>query len=173
MKSLIGICGPKGSGKSSVAWILHRDHEYTRYPFASTLKRMLRTFGLTEAQVDGDEKEWPLDWLGDVTPRHLMQTLGTEWGRDRVASDVWVRTWERDVRVFGPLVVVEDVRFPNEVEAIHELGGWIVRVTRPGFSHDESHESERHVIEADFEIRNDGDRIALAESVRKIVPMVT
>lgn len=110
---------------------------------AEPLKAMLRTLldiagvqpDTARRMVDGDLKEVPCYWLGERTPRHAMQRLGTEW-RDMLAPDLWIRIAES--RVGGLLaqgrhVVVDDIRFPAECAMIRRLGGPVVRPSRPGF----------------------------------------
>ena len=62
-----------------------------------------------------------------------MQTLGTEWGRNMIGPDVWVRlTMHRvdDLLASGVNVIIDDVRFDNEAEAIRERDGQIVTLSR-------------------------------------------
>lgn len=69
---------------------------------------------------------------GGATPRRFMQMTGTEWGRDLICDTLWTDLWLRNVaRTTGP-VVCDDVRFPNEADAIRTAGGFLVRVIRPG-----------------------------------------
>jgi adenylate kinase family enzyme len=97
---LIGITGLAGSGKSEVARVLMEEFGFTRVKFADPLKNMLRTMlsdiGHTaedvERYLEGDLKESVVDGIG-VTARRLMITLGTEWGRDQIAPDLWVTLW--------------------------------------------------------------------------------
>jgi hypothetical protein len=46
--------------------------------FAGPLKSMCMALGLTEAHIEGHLKEVPCELLCGQTPRHAMQTLGTE-----------------------------------------------------------------------------------------------
>lgn len=145
---LIGLTGAAGSGKSTVAERIVTEWGGHRHPFARPLKQMLRLFledqgvGLAVAcrMTDGDLKEVPSEHLGGQTPRRAMQTLGTEWGRG-LSPTLWIDAWRRAVEdrawkeaVDGDtvLIVADDARFPNEVEAIRGLGGIIVRIDRPG-----------------------------------------
>lgn len=141
---LIGLYSPAPqSGKSTVASHLFDRYGYSIVPFAGTLKEMFRVLlldlGLSRQEADlalYDEKEKPLDVLGGKTPRHAMQTLGTEWGRQCLSSDLWVRAWlaqvEQAERVHQRNVVADDVRFPEEAAAIRAAGGVVVRIVRPG-----------------------------------------
>ena len=144
---LIGVLGVAGSGKTLVAKRLVDRYGFHRMRFADPLKRMLRDgLGLSEDEVDGDLKMTPNAVFDGHTPRYLMQTLGTEWGRRRVSQDIWVNIWKRDAALVDGNIVVDDVRFPNEALAIRALGGIIWRVYRPGLSAG-PHMSERAQME--------------------------
>lgn len=100
--------------------------------FAYTLKEMCRTvFGFDDAQLYGDRKFEPDPFWG-ITPRRALQLAGTESMRNVFREDIWVKTVEqRALRDPNTSVIICDVRFPNEVEGIHRLGGVCVRVDRP------------------------------------------
>ena len=145
---LIALCGHIGAGKSTVARALEY-HGYTRTRFAEPIKQMCYMLGLSEAEVDGHLKEQPCAVLGGSTPRQLQRVLGTEVGR-AVYADVWVDFWERKVRPIlsgGGRVIVDDMRFPNEVRKVESLGGTLVRVARPGVVAASDHPSDRYVDE--------------------------
>ena len=171
---LIALCGLKGSGKSSAAQVLAEALPAGRVRFAGPLKDMLRTLGLNDEEIEGGLKEEPSSKLCGQTPRHAMVTLGTEWGRQMIGEDIWVEAWKRAVRPHlerGVDVLTEDLRFPNEYEAVRSLGGIVVRVTRPGLIPGD-HESEQHALKfaADIEIVNDGDLSALDWYCGHVVP---
>ena len=158
MTKLIGFSGFAGSGKSTAASYLHTAHNFTRFRFAGPLKDMMRALGLGEAEVDGHLKETPSAILGGKTPRFAMQTLGTEWGRALIHSNLWVMAAmdraETTMRS-GQSVCIDDVRFPNEVEAIKAAGGTVIRITRAGVGPQSSHASEPTDLPFDIEIFND------------------
>ena len=132
---LIGFCGLAGSGKSWAATHLASSWGYSRVRFAGPLKDMMRALGLNEAEIEGDRKESPCDLLGGRTPRQAMQTLGTEWGREQIDPELWVRAWERAAAKYldnDLPVVVDDVRYLNEAAAIWRRGGTLVRIDRAG-----------------------------------------
>lgn len=178
---LLGITGRAGAGKDTVARILAARHQYSIYAFATPLYEMVRAgFGIDVHQLTRAQKETPIDWLGDRSPRHLLQTLGTEWGRTCVAADVWIRAAERNIDQhrahFGPRarVVITDVRFPNEAEWVRARGGLIWHLTRPddGLDGDAgAHASERGVPYAisDCWLRNDGTLDELERAVTHLV----
>ena len=151
---IIGLCSPSmGSGKTTTALILDHDWGYVRVRFADTLKAMVREL-LVAAQIpyrdiqrhiDGDLKEVPLAVLGGKTPRQAMQTLGTEWGRKMVQTNLWVDITMARVDALlkeGECVVIDDMRFPNEADAIRNRAGWLVGVQREEAKITSVHESE-------------------------------
>lgn len=131
-KVVLGLAGRKSSGKSAVCNRLVAEYGAVKSSFADPLKKMLRTIGLTDDQLWGALKETPdHDTLLGQTPRHAMQTLGTEWGRKLISPDLWARLWLKLEAVERPtFMVIEDVRFDNEVAAIRQLGGIVIGIER-------------------------------------------
>jgi hypothetical protein len=163
---LVGIIGPKESGKSTLALQLCEHQGFKRMRFADTLKEMLVCFfrgqGCPETRawdmVDGELKEVETPYLEGRTPRWAMQSLGTEWGRRLIADQLWVNVWRRSVEkalAANDKIVVDDVRFANEAKVIKELGGTLVRLERDGCVPG-THASEREylTIGPDFTIMN-------------------
>ncbi|WP_296584874.1 deoxynucleotide monophosphate kinase [Xanthobacter sp.] len=154
---IIGFAGRAGAGKTTAAQHLVQHHGFERVRFAGPLKAMMRALGCTEEEVDGARKEMPCDLLGGRTPRLAMQWLGTEWGRDMIAPDLWTRAWEY-AAAGKPRVVVDDVRFPNEVEAVRRLGGVVLQLIAPGdlalASSFAGHVSERGGLDVDADLIN-------------------
>ena len=107
-------------------------------------------------------------YLSGRTPREVMLTLGTEWGRDMMHSDFWVNIWRRRVQSLldrGVSVVTDDLRFPNELAALRQLDGVTMRVHRET-SIEVKHPSERHCLAADYQIDNTGE---LDATMRQVV----
>lgn len=171
---LIGLSGLAGSGKSEVAAILVNEFGFTRVKFADPLKNMLRTLMRDmgyceddiERHVEGDLKEAIIPEIG-VTMRHLMVTLGTEWGRDAVHPDLWTRLWAASADNHTD-VVVDDVRFVNEVDLIRGRGGKIWRIERTGLVAGD-HVSEQLAVEPDVIGFNDGTLEELRAKVRSVM----
>lgn len=161
MARLIGVyANAMGSGKSSVAEILH-ERDYINIPFAAPLKETARAL-LLQAGYDELEaqrllytpegKQEVLTRLGDITTRKLLQDLGS-WGRKVVPGGIWLNLWRERVRGLFQMaalagnehvgICVDDLRYPDEMRAVYELGGWTLQVIRPGVEITEEHESER------------------------------
>lgn len=138
---LIGLAGLAGTGKTTCAEYLVERYGFSRHSLATPLKDMLKAIGLTDSQLNGDQKNEPLDLLSGRTARYAMQTLGTEWGRQMIHPEIWLHLWQENMPS-GP-VVIDDVRFPNECHRIKSLGGRLICVERPSLSgFVDAHESE-------------------------------
>ena len=154
MNKLIAFTGPIGSGKTTAAKELYA-LGFMLIRFAGPLKAMLCCLGLTKAHTDGDLKEVPCDLLGGATPRYAMQTLGTEWGRQMIGQNLWTDTWKRSVErnIKYCSIVVDDLRFPNELEAVKSFGGKVIMIER-GIETNQEHISEQHTLSPDMIIFN-------------------
>ena len=129
---LIGIHAPyPGSGKSTIAHFLARQYNYHCVPFAKPLKMMMQSllhnFGYSDSDSarlcnDPNLKHSVIPELG-VTPRYMMQTLATEWGRDLIHKELWAKTWRYSIESLGSPshIVVDDVRFPDEVHLVKSI----------------------------------------------------
>jgi len=63
------------------------------------------------------------------TPREIMQAVGGG-ARTHLGPTVWIDLWRKQVQLAGPRIVVDDVRYPNEKEAIERAGGEVWRLQR-------------------------------------------
>jgi len=156
--SIIALSGPAGCGKSTAAIYLVVQHGFVRVKFAAPLKAMIAALGFGDAEIEGGLKERPHPLLAGKTPRHAMQTLGTEWGRNCIGPDFWVGLWERtvcDVLDHGGRVVVDDCRFDNEAACVRRLGGRVVRLTGRGGIIPGAHASEAMSWQPDVLAAND------------------
>jgi hypothetical protein len=158
---LVVLNGLPHSGKGVVADFLINKHGFTRHKIAKPIKDMLRALpGITEEHIEGKLKELPCPELGGKSPRWAMQTLGKEWretmeSNDPNDPDFLCILW-RNGRPPGP-VVVDDLRYPQEVPFFREYGGVILRIERPGVeAPDTGHEAEKHRLSVDATITNSG-----------------
>jgi len=184
MTYLIALTGRAGSGKSTVAAAIVKHPNAARAAvasFAKPLKRMLvelfyyttKDHALASEMVFGAEtKDKPLPELGGVTPRYLMQTLGTEWGRNALDPDFWVyiaaSRLDRTMRN-GLGTVFDDCRFENEANLVRRMGGVVIGVRgRESDAVTTDHESE-HGVTPDFWVDNSGTPEDLAPQIDEIV----
>ena len=140
---LIGIMGKKGSGKDTVSDYLVENYQFHKLAFADPIKQVAQImFDFTEQQLNGELKE-TIDKRWGISPREVFQKLGTEFGQfdlpkyfpilgEKVNRNFWV---ERLKIEYGKLpdnsnVIVSDVRFNHEIEAIKKMGGKIIYIER-------------------------------------------
>lgn len=154
-RTVIGFCGPIGCGKSAATRHLVNSYRFVKKPFAGPLKDMAAAIGLNDDQLNGDQKEVPSKLLGGKTPRYFMQRLGTEFGRKEMDDDFWVRLWQMNLPINRD-IVTDDVRFPNEVKAIHGIGGIVVQLQREGTGGLVMHASELQGVRGDIVLQNNG-----------------
>lgn len=140
---IIGFVGFIGSGKDTAADYLVNFHEFRRDSFANTLKDAVSAvFGWDRVLLEGRTKEarewreqvdeWWANRLGipELTPRWILQRWGTEVCRKGFHDDIWIASVENKMRKTRDNIVISDVRFPNEIAAIHNAGGLVVRIKR-------------------------------------------
>lgn len=171
MTRLILIHGLKHSGKSTLASHLIDGLGYVRVKMAEPLKNMVRSLlrdaevpeELIEGYVEGPLKESPIPQLGGVTARALMMTLGEEW-RNMHSHLLWTNialSKASHLLEGGSSVVIDDIRYPFEIEAFRRFRPVLWVITR-GSKHFEPFGEERHAGERpmdvagfDFHFRND------------------
>ena len=193
LKPLIGICGPAGSGKDTLADGIAATDVYVKHNLADPIKAALNAmFGWGPAHWENrDWKEEPVPWLEIedvgpfVSPRFLAQTLGTEWGRERIDPEIWLKIAQRKYakiagagtmsggRIVGMGMIIPDIRFENEAAWIKDEGGLLFEVQRPGHEaiSESEHASERGVPikYIDAVIINDGPPSKMISEARKIL----
>jgi hypothetical protein len=139
---ILGITGLIGAGKDTIADYLVNIHEFRRDSFAATLKdAVAAVFGWDRDMLEGRTRssrewreqrdEWWSERLGrEITPRWILQYWGTEVCRQGFHDDIWIASLENKLRNTNDDVVISDCRFPNEIRAIKQAGGMVVRVIR-------------------------------------------
>jgi hypothetical protein len=97
---------------------------------------------------DRELKEKPDFRLFNKSPRQVMQSFGTDWGRQMINPNIWVYPVEKLVKEID-YVVVSDVRFINEVEMIKKNNGVLWKIERPNnpLKIETSHNSENGIDE--------------------------
>jgi hypothetical protein len=180
---LVGLTGYAGSGKDTAAAGLTAIG-WKRVSFAEPLRQMLLTlnpivghrhYGTVRLQDVVEEHDWlEAKKLGEV--RRLMQVLGTEIGREMIDDDLWIKlakkSWD-DYFSFGYDVVVTDVRFKNEADAIRFNGGKIIRIHREGVKPVNNHVSDTGVdlLSVDHEIINNGSVEDLQNTLKTLLQL--
>lgn len=131
---IIGISGKIGSGKDTVAEMIMRDHLHgaSVHKFAGAIKECAAII-LGCKSRDFEDRDFKNKDLGpewdNMTPRKILQLLGTEAGRKVIHPNIWVNATLSSYRE-GEDWIITDVRFPNEADAIRNRGGFLIRIER-------------------------------------------
>lgn len=187
--TLIGLAGAAGTGKDTAADHLEAAHGFARWAFAEPMRTMLEAL-LVECGQDHAYlfepalKELPVPGLG-VSYRHMAQTLGTEWGRQLLGEDFWLRAAglctglsSTDPGQNAPVhdrIVFSDVRFPNEAAWLRARGGVVVRIERPGAPGVRTHVSEQLLdqLQPEHVILNAGRLVDLHDQLDALLLQLT
>jgi hypothetical protein len=139
MSQNIALMGRARSGKDTVAARLVERHGFTRVAFADPLKEMAleidpvipTAYGIHVrlARLVADSG-WEFA-KGYPEVRRILQHCG-QTVRDR-APGFWVALALRAVDAAPGPVVLSDVRYPNEAEALRARGFRLIRIIRPGY----------------------------------------
>ena len=197
MRTIIGLTGFAGAGKDTAADILVREQGFTKISFASALKDMVAcVFRWDRDLLEGStsaSREWreQIDpWWSNrldmpaLTPRYVLQWMGTEVMRNHFHDEIWIASIERLLETHtAERIVITDARFPNEFNVIRSKNGKLGQIVRdsatPDWYHDffitskipdNVHKSETAWLleQKDFFISNNGEIDDLSNSIKVI-----
>lgn len=167
MTKIIAFAGRKQSGKTTCSWyienLVFRDfqlsHKCKIYNFADPLKKdiCINILGLTYDQCYGDDNKknelTNIVWNNTrLTAREVMQFVGTDIFR-KMKQDVWASATITKIKNESiDIAIIADCRFPNEVEAVKNAGGYVIKLTRNPYNSD--HESETALDETNYSNAN-------------------
>lgn len=147
---VVGMTGRAGSGKDTVANYLVQHHGFTKLAYAGPLKSAVCELFAIEPAVLEDrimKEKIVEDW--GRSPRWLAQWLGTDILREKIDENIFVKNMARRIGSHDR-VVISDVRFSNEADLVHELGGevWSLEAgERLKLSNHMGGEEKRHITE--------------------------
>jgi len=174
---IIGLSGYKQSGKTTLANRL-ATRGFKKVSFKDgliaemmdtlpdVLRAMCYEYGTS---LDKLFKDKP------IVMRALMQNYGTNLRRNE-DNDYWVNIWKESVSNTKGNIVVDDVRFKNEAQAVKDAGGILIRVIKEGQVNTDPHQSEvEHLeLEYDFTISApEGQVQTLLDGLQKSLDVVT
>lgn len=173
---IVAITGYKKSGKSTAANYISSRYGWEEYALATPLKMaLLVMFGFTYDQLHGEGKD-EIDHRYGITPRLMLQTLGTEWGQYTLQEhsqdfkvitgrDIWVKRFYYEVWKPGRSYVISDIRFQHEIEALRDIDD-VRSVMLTGGVDGDMHESESRNLLTDVVIDNTGTIMELFDSLK-------
>ena len=178
---IIGLSGKMQSGKTTVAEYLEDeltcDFQYCSYfeqvNFADAIRRVV--WDLFVRPVDGVSGN-PRDFKNQskketihpcgASYRSILQRVGYQMRG--IWPDIWIEWWKLHIQDFDQddqFFIVSDVRFPNEVKAIQDMGGIVIRLTRNPVDSDNETETALDECEQDTLCRS-GKLDVFARKVR-------
>lgn len=139
---LIGILGRKRVGKDTTADYLCSNYNFEKITLAQPLKDVCKiAYNFSDEQLYGSLKEVIDDRFG-VSPRIIYQYLGTDIFRKdinkiipNIKNNFWINlVAENYLKKIesnaNSRIIISDVRFQNEIDRIHELGGIVIKINR-------------------------------------------
>jgi len=188
-KKIIGIIGKKRSGKNTIGDYLVKNHNYVEYALANPIKyAIMAMFGFTNNQLWGSEEDREtIDPRWGISPRRMMQIIGTELfqydihkhtkeGELPFGKTIWVhkfKLWYEEELIKNPniKVVITDIRFKHELEALKELNAYVIKTIRPESNLIDEHISEKELedLNPDEFIINDGTLEELYKKIEDII----
>jgi len=188
---IIAFTGRRGSGKSTAAAYLVKEHGFELRAFADPLKRSFAAlFGIPYHEIE----KWKNDprifvsvqdhakLISDMSFREALQRYGTEAHRDIFGQDFWV-----DLALplpptgfyAGRKIVIHDCRFLNEAYRVKQLSGLTIGISRAGGAKplhsvpEHVSESEMDDIPKDYVIKNDRTIRELHQEIERLLSSVT
>ena len=123
---IIGICGHKGSGKDYLGAILREFTGFKVVHFADPIKDILcEVFKISKGELNKLKNSEDSKILG-TNMRSILQTFGTDVMQNMFGKRVWV-----DLVLKEDNLIISDVRFQHEVDAILEKGGFVIKLDSP------------------------------------------
>ena len=164
MAKIVGFTGGAGVGKDTAAnWLLtYHKTQFRSLAFADPIRAAMKAvFGWDDSHFTQENKN-TVDERYGVSPRKAMQTLGTEWGRNLINTDLWlIKAGEKAFPLIdsGFDTLITDTRFENEASWIRKNGGIIVHIDRDVAKlagEDGKHASEAGIkfVKGDIRINN-------------------
>jgi len=169
LPKIIAVCGYKRSGKDTIAKYLNKKYNYKHLKITYKLKECLKLlFDLRDHELETDKKE-KINKKWNVTPRKLMQFIGTEIFQYKIQEILpgidkkfWIKTFLTDSLVNNLRnkkdfhIVISDIRFIHEYEELKKLNIpiSIIKVTNDNImidSNEELHISEREFIKIPYD----------------------
>ena len=181
---IIGLSGKLESGKSTLAKEIQKHHSEGGVlitAFARPLKDMCNSyFGFSHNDLYTTEGKIKYNEFWGMTPREFMQRLG-QGLRDAIGKDVWVKLLKNSIlekKDIYKIIIVDDCRYPEELQMIRDLGGITIRIIRPDHvavsNGIKNHPSEQDIPDEmfDYEFANIGTPEDLYNNFHTLVTQI-
>lgn len=172
---IIALSGKKGCGKSIASEHINKIYNCHKLSFATPLKNAIsEIFDFRNNECSDVNKKEVIDYRWGISPRELMQKIGTEVFRDKIKeilpnlnmpyNNIWISNMYFRIKEIEEIhkysiykhntYIIDDCRFEDEYNFIKNLGGYVIRINRKEvYSKLDTHESEKG-CSFDFEVDN-------------------
>jgi cytidylate kinase len=157
---MIGISGKIGAGKSTLAdYIIAAKPEYVRHSFAENVREVFHILtGIPITETRTAEAKNTIVSTFDLTIGEMLQKIGTCL-REDLHRDTWIISAFASYTP-GDLWIFDDIRFPNEADAIKAHGGIVIRLNGdPGGTRASTKRDLTHISETALDDYSDFDLI--------------
>ena len=180
---IIALSGLAQTGKTTAAEYLHAKHKFGLLTLAEPIKELASILLGEEYSWVEENKNVVHPSMEEVAPgknitvRKILQTLGTEWGRNLLHPDIWINYVLKDLPWYEehewPGVVITDCRFDNEAIAVRKAGGIVCHIRRANAPSIGRHISEAGIDPdgSDYIYRNDSTLDGLYKNMDMMVSM--
>ena len=123
---------------------------------------------LLDHKIDLQAKNIVYHEPGPMTAREFMQFLGTDIMR-KIYEPIWVNNCLNRIKSDSPpIAVIGDCRFVNEIEAVKNAGGKVVRLTRNISNNNHQSEKDADNYEG-FDLVIDNSQMTIDESCEQLL----
>lgn len=139
---IIAICGLQGSGKDTLGNIFVEKYNFKKLSFAGILKDVVALiFNWSREMLDGltiESRLWREqvdEWwskklnIPNLTPRYILQHIGTDLFRNHFDINIWIYALEKQLDLYQNIVIT-DCRFPNEIEMLKNKNALLIKIIR-------------------------------------------
>jgi hypothetical protein len=147
MKNIAFWSSTPQQGKTTAARFLLNEYGYSCISFADPLKAMIKTLSICAGHscqefesYSTEKKELPIPVI-EASYRKLARTLGTEWGRELVNSEMWVNIARQKILHSPSSICIDDMRFKNELKLLRDQKFTLVKIVRD-IDRQDSHSSD-------------------------------
>jgi hypothetical protein len=112
------------------------------------------------------------DKTGQMTYREVLQYFGSDIIR-KWHDGAWAQSLINNIKKWSPLIAtVDDIRFINEINAIHSLGGKVIRLTRKVNEDDHVSEKELDSYEGFDKVIDNANHTSLKQTLDELIDVL-
>jgi dephospho-CoA kinase len=177
--TIICIAGFKRTGKDTAANFISENYGYQHVKIARAIKELIKyLFMLDEEDVEENKEIVNSEW--QVTPRYLMQTIGTELFQFKLSEymphigrNFWIIRFIKQLND-NEKYVVSDLRFSHEFTSLKEKYGEkmiVIRINNTIIVQNDTHVSENEFLQipADYIVDNNSDIESYLNQIKLIL----